>query len=90
MLSEGDIQQVMMGNYRKLIPCIMEEKRRSPGTTDFEMDFVVLGSGKVSKVRVNGQQNGALAGCVLGRMQSFSFRKFNGAKSIASWSMSIR
>lgn len=90
VLSEGEVQQVMMGNYRRLIPCIMEERRRSPGTTDFDMDFVVLGSGKVSKVKVNGQQNGPLPSCLLGRMQSFGFRKFNGAKSVASWSMSVR
>jgi serine/threonine protein kinase len=88
VLSENDVQQVMMANYRRLVPCIMEEKRRSPSTTDFDMDFVVLGSGKVSKVRVNGQQNGPLSSCLLGRMPTF--RKFNGAKSIASWSMSVR
>lgn len=89
-LSDDEIQRVMMGNYRKLVPCVMEEKRRNPGTSDFDIDFVVLGSGKVSAVKANGHQNGPLASCVLGRMQSFGFRKFNGNKTIASWSMAIR
>ena len=32
---------------------------------------------------------GALPGCMLSRMQSFNFPKFNGNKTIASWSMSM-
>jgi eukaryotic-like serine/threonine-protein kinase len=90
ILGDNVIQKVMMANYRKLVPCIMEEKRRSPGLSDVDFEFVVLGSGKVSAVKVNGQRNGPFPGCVLGRMQSFDFPKYNGSKTIASWSMSLR
>jgi hypothetical protein len=89
-LDDDVIQKVMMGNYRSLIPCIAQEKHRSPGLSDVNMDFVVLGTGKVKKVRVNGQAGGPFAGCILGRMQGFGFPRFNGAKTIASWSMSMR
>src|SRR5205814_1520672 len=89
ILDEGRIQSVMGANYRKLVPCLMEERRRNPGLSDIDLEFAVLGSGRVSAVRVNGQRNGALPSCVLGRMQSFSFPKYNGSKTIASWSMSM-
>jgi hypothetical protein len=89
-LDDGVIQKVMMGNYRSLIPCIMAEKKHSPGLSEINLDFVVKGSGKVSAVKVNGQRGGGFSSCVLGRMQSFNFPKFNGSKTIASWSMSMR
>ncbi len=89
-LDDGAIQRVMMSNYRSLVPCIMAEKKHNPGLSSIDLEFVVKGSGKVSAVRVNGQRGGGLPSCVLGRMQSFSFPHFNGSKTIASWSMSMR
>ncbi|HET6282564.1 MAG TPA: protein kinase [Polyangia bacterium] len=89
-LDDGVIQKVMMGNYRSLVPCILQERHHSAGLSDVNVDFVVRGTGKVSAVKVNGQRNGPFAGCVLSRMQGFGFPKFNGSKTIASWSMSMR
>ena len=89
-LDDDVIQKVMMGNYRSLVPCIMAERHKTPGLSDISLDFVVRGTGKVSAVKVNGQRGGPFAGCVLGRMQSFGFPKFNGSKTIASWSMQMR
>jgi hypothetical protein len=89
-LDDKVIQRVMMGSYRSLVPCIMQEKHKNAGLSDVSIDFVVRGSGKVSAVKVNGQHAGAFPACVLGRMQSFNFPKFNGSKTIASWSMSMR
>ena len=89
-LDDNVIQKVMMGNYRSLVPCIMAERHKTPGLSDISLDFVVRGTGKVSAVKVNGQHGGPFAGCVLGRMQSFGFPKFNGNKTIASWSMQMR
>jgi len=83
-LDDGQIQDTMMANYRKLIPCIARS-----GVNEVAMEFVVRGTGKVSAVKVNGQRTGTLPGCLLGRMQSFNFPKFNGSKTIASWSMSM-
>ena len=84
-LDDDQIQNTMMANYRKLIPCIVH----TPGVSTINLEFAVRGNGKVSAVKVNGQRTGALPGCMLARMQSFSFPKFNGAKTIASWSMSM-
>ncbi len=83
-LDDDQIQSTMMSNYRKLVPCII-----SSGAREIAMEFVVRGTGKVSAVKVNGQRSGSLPGCILGRMQSFNFPKFNGGKTIASWSMSM-
>jgi hypothetical protein len=90
ILSDRIIQTVMMGNYRKLVPCLMDEKRRSPGLKDMDLEFIVGGNGKVQAVKVNGQRQTAFSGCVLNRMQSFNFPKYNGSRTIASWSMSLR
>jgi serine/threonine-protein kinase len=84
-LDDDQIQNTMMANYRKLIPCIVH----SPGVSNLALEFAVRGNGKVSAVKVNGQRTGALPACMLGRMQSFNFPKFNGSKTIASWSMSM-
>jgi serine/threonine-protein kinase len=89
-LDDDVIQNVMMGSYRSLVPCIMQERSRSPGLSDVSIDFVIRGTGRVSAVKVNGQRGGPFASCMLGRMQNFGFPKFNGSKTIASWSMSMR
>ena len=77
----------MMHHYRGLVPCLMSERKHNPSLTQMSLDFVVRGNGKVSAVKVNGQKGG-FASCVLSRMPTFP--KFNGSKTIASWSMSMR
>jgi hypothetical protein len=81
---------VMMGHYRSLIPCLMAEKHKNPGLSDVSIEFVVLGTGRVKAVRVNGQSGSSFSSCLHDRMQGFGFPKFNGNKTIASWSMSMR
>jgi hypothetical protein len=88
VLDDGVVSDVMGSHYRGLIPCLMQERKRSPGVSEMSLDFVIRGTGKVSAVKVNGQRSGAFASCVLGRMPTFP--KFNGNKTIASWSMSMR
>ena len=86
---DGDvIEETMMKHYRGLVPCLMQERKRNAGISEMSLDFVVRGTGKVSAVKVNGQKGGPFAQCVLGRMPTFP--KFNGNKTIASWSMSMR
>ena len=82
-LDDQVIEEVMSKHYRGLIPCLMHS-----GAQEMGVDFVIRGTGKVSAVKVNGQKGGSFANCVLGRMPTFP--KFNGNKTIASWSMSIR
>jgi serine/threonine protein kinase len=86
-LDDGAIEDTMMHHYRGLVPCLMAERKHNPGLTQMSLDFVIRGNGKVSAVKVNGQK-GSFSSCVLGRMPTFP--KFNGPKTIASWSMSMR
>jgi serine/threonine-protein kinase len=88
MLDDAVIEETMMKHYRSLVPCLMQERHRNAGVNEMSVDFVVRGTGKVSAVKVNGQKGGAFANCVLGRMPTFP--KYNGNKTIASWSMSMR
>jgi hypothetical protein len=90
ILSDSVVQNVMMQNYRKLVPCIMAERKHNAGMSDVDLEFVIVGSGKVSAVKANGQRAGAFPSCILGRMQSFNFPSFNGKKTLASWSLSMR
>jgi serine/threonine-protein kinase len=86
-LDDGVIEETMMHHYRGLVPCLMSERKHNPGLSEMSLEFVVRGTGKVSAVKVNGQKGG-FASCVLSRMPTFP--KFNGSKTIASWSMSMR
>jgi serine/threonine-protein kinase len=88
VLDDGVIEDTMRNHYRGLIPCLMGERHKNPSVSEMSVDFVIRGTGKVSAVKVNGQKGGAFASCVLGRMPIFP--KFNGVKTIASWSMSMR
>ena len=88
VLDDGTIEEVMRSHYRGLVPCLMQERHKNPSVREMSVDFVVRGTGKVSAVKVNGQKGGSFANCVLGRMPTFP--KFNGVKTIASWSMSMR
>jgi serine/threonine protein kinase len=82
-LDDQVIEEVMSKHFRGLVPCLMHS-----GAPEMSVDFVIRGTGKVSAVKVNGQKTGSFPQCVLGRMPMFP--KFNGSKTIASWSMSIR
>jgi hypothetical protein len=88
LLDDQVIEETMMKHYRGLVPCLMQERHKNPGVSEMSVDFVVRGTGKVSAVKVNGQKSGSFANCVLGRMPTFP--KYNGNKTIASWSMSMR
>src|SRR5262245_49805562 len=82
-LDDQVIEEVMSKHFRSLVPCLMHS-----GAGEMSVDFVIRGTGKVSAVKVNNQKTGSFPQCVLQRMPMFP--KFNGSKTIASWSMSIR
>jgi serine/threonine protein kinase len=88
VLDDGVVGETMQNHYRGLIPCFMAERRKNPSVTEMKIDFKIVGSGHVSGVKVNGQKGGGFASCVLGHMPTFP--KFNGSRTIASWSMSMR
>jgi hypothetical protein len=89
-LDQAVVQRVMTQNFKVLVGCIAEERRRNSGLHTVDMDFIIKGSGQVSAVKVNGSTSSAMANCMYGKMQSVSFPKFNGAKTHASFSLALK
>ena len=89
-LDQNVVQRVMAANFKVLVGCIQEERRRNPALHAVDMDFIIKGSGTVSAVKVNGQTGSPLAGCMYGKMQSVAFPKFNGTKTQASFSLNFK
>ena len=89
-LDRNVVQRVMHDNFKVLTGCLLEEHRRDSNLRSINMDFIVKGSGVVSAVKVNGQTTTPLASCMYGKMQSVMFPKFNGQKTHATFSMSLR
>jgi hypothetical protein len=89
-LDQAVVQRVMSQNFRVLVGCISEERRRNASLHTVEMDFLIKGTGQVSSVKVNGQTGTAFAECMYGKMQSVAFPKFNGQKTHASFSLALK
>ena len=89
-LDQSVVQRVMSQNFKVLVGCIQEERRRNSSLHAVDMDFIIKGSGTVSAVKVNGQTGSPLAGCMYGKMQTVAFPKFNGAKTHASFSLALK
>ncbi|MEK6606885.1 MAG: protein kinase [Myxococcota bacterium] len=89
-LSEDVIQDVMIKSFGLLKGCVLEERRRNRGLASVDMDFIVHGDGHVSAVRVNGERGGALHDCMLGQMKRVSFPKYDGPRTQAGFSMSLK
>ena len=45
----------MTQNFKVLVGCIAEERRRNSSLHNVDMDFIIKGTGQVSAVKVNGQ-----------------------------------
>jgi serine/threonine-protein kinase len=89
-LDQAVVQRVMTQNFRVLVGCIAEERRRNPSLRAVDMDFIIKGTGSVAAVKVNGQTSSPLSSCMYGKMQSVTFPKFNGAKTHASFSLALK
>ena len=89
-LDQAVVQRVMTQNFRVLVGCIAEERRRNSSLHTVAMDFIIKGSGQVSAVKVNGSTTSQMASCMYGKMQSVAFPKFNGAKTHASFSLALK
>jgi len=89
-LDQAVVQRVMTQNFRVLVGCIAEERRRNSSLHNVDMDFIIKGSGQVSAVKVNGSTSSAMASCMFGKMQTVTFPKFNGAKTHASFSLALK
>lgn len=83
-LDDSQINPVIQRHGRQLGRCLT-----STGSRSASIDFIVVGSGKVSQVRVNGQTSGALYGCVRKAMQSMKFPSFDGVRTKANFDMAL-
>ncbi|HJZ84855.1 MAG TPA: protein kinase [Polyangia bacterium] len=89
-LSQEQIQSTMNARGRSLAICIAEERRRNPALHQIDLEFIVHGTGQVTAVRVNGQKGTPVASCMLSKMQSIHFPKYNGPKTVAGFSWNIK
>ena len=89
-LDQAVVQRVMTQNFKVLVGCIAEERRRNSSLHNVDMDFIIKGTGQVSAVKVNGQTSSPLSSCMYGKMQSVAFPKFNGNKTHASFSLALK
>ncbi|HEX6838657.1 MAG TPA: protein kinase, partial [Polyangia bacterium] len=89
-LDQNVVQGVMTRNFKVLVGCIAEERRRNSSLHTVDMDFIIKGSGQVSAVKVNGSTSSAMASCMYGKMQTVAFPKFNGSKTHASFSLALK
>ena len=87
-LSDDQINGVLTRNVGALGRCLQAEAGRG-GSRQADIDFIVLGTGKVSQVRVNGETSTPLAACVRSSMQALQFPSFNGPRTKASFPMSL-
>jgi hypothetical protein len=87
-LDDAQINAVLGRHGAQLARCLQAEVGRGGGRSA-DIDFIVLGSGKVSQVRVNGETGSPLASCVRGAMQAMAFPSFNGPRTKASFPMSL-
>jgi protein kinase-like protein len=87
-LDDSQINGVLARHTAQLGRCLSQELSHG-GAHQADIEFIVLGSGKVSAVRVNGQTGTGLATCIRGTMQAMAFPSFNGPRTRASFSMSL-
>jgi Protein kinase domain len=87
-LDDSQINAVLGRNAAPLANCLRAESERG-GSHHADIDFIVLGSGKVSQARVNGETGSPLASCVRSAMAGLAFPSFNGPRTKASFSMSL-
>jgi hypothetical protein len=87
-LDDAQINGVLGKNAGGLARCLRAEAERG-GARTAEIDLVILGNGKVSQSRVNGETGSPLAGCVRSALGALSFPSFNGPRTKASFAMSL-
>lgn len=83
-LDDSQINPVIQKHGGSLGRCLSKT-----GSRYADIDFIILGDGRVSQVRVNGQTSGPLANCLRGAMQKMKFPSFNGPRTKANFNMSL-
>ncbi len=83
-LANSDINPVLQRYGGKLGRCLGGGNGRHAN-----IEFIIKGNGKVSAVRVNGQEGGPLTTCIRGSMTAMQFPTFNGPRTRASFDISL-
>ncbi len=89
-LSEDVVQRVMQQNFRKLVPCVYGELKRSGNVKRVDIDFGIRGTGRVATAKVNGKTSGPFFNCILGKMKQIKFPEFAGSLTPASFYMTLK
>jgi len=89
-LSEDVVQRVMQQNFRKLVPCVYGELKRSGNVKRVDIDFGIRGTGRVSAAKVNGKTSGPFHACIVGKMKLIKFPEFAGSLTPASFYMTLK
>lgn len=83
VLDQGQINPVIQRNGRRLARCLL-----SKGARAADIEFVIKGNGRVSRVTVTGA-NSAATSCINGVVKSMKFPRFDGNTTIARFDMSL-
>ena len=89
-LSEDVVQRVMQQNFRKLVPCVYGELKRSGNVKRVDIDFGIRGTGRVASSKVNGMTSGPFHACISGKMKLIKFPEFAGSLTPASFYMTLK
>jgi hypothetical protein len=87
-LDDSAIDAVLNKHAGSLAHCLRADADRG-GARKADIEFIVLGSGKVSGARVNGETGTGLASCVRAALQAMQFPSFNGPRTKATFAMSL-
>ncbi len=83
VLDQGQINPVIQRSGRRLAHCLL-----SKGARAADIEFVIKGTGRVSRVTVSGANSAATA-CINGVVKSMKFPSFDGNTTIARFDMSL-
>jgi len=89
-LSDKVVHDVMVANYRRIVPCLMEARRNQPDLSDVDMELLIAPSGELRDLRVNGQKGGLFPACLRDRLQLVRFPPFRGSETRARWSIALQ
>ena len=83
-LDSSQINPVLNKKIGKMGRCLIKN-----GGGKAAVDFIILGTGKVSQVRVNKSTSSGLSNCIKGIMKSMSFPTFNGPRTKGNFEISL-
>jgi hypothetical protein len=85
-LSQGQINQVMSAQGKKIYPCIYGELKRNPNLKKVSLKFAIEGaSGSVKGVTVTSASSAEMKKCISQKMKKIKFPKFSAPRMGATF-----